>query len=172
MALRTDTFDLSGLHLSSGDGRRLDLAVTIEPFELAGERYVVTPDTIPARIDVSRTTGDGYALRLRFAAQLEGPCMRCLQAATPSFEVDAREVSQPGEGEELESPYLDHGLLDLHGWARDALALALPAQMLCRPDCAGLCPACGVDLNAAGPDHAHEREPDPRWSKLSELRFE
>jgi uncharacterized protein len=172
MALRTDTFDLSGLHLSSGEGRRLELAVAIEPFELAGERYEVTPDQLPARLDVSRTTGDGYALRLRFAAHLDGPCMRCLQVATPSFEVDAREVSQPGGGEELESPYVDHGRLDLQGWARDALALALPAQILCRPDCAGLCPVCGADLNVAGPDHAHDREPDPRWSKLSEVRFD
>jgi uncharacterized protein len=172
MALRTDSFDLSGLHLSSGEGRRLELTATIEPFELAGERYEVTPDQLPARLDVSRTTGDGYALRLRFAAQLNGPCMRCLQAATPTFEVDAREVSQPGEGEELESPYVDHGLLDLQGWARDALALALPVQMLCRPDCPGLCPVCGADLNVAGPDHAHAPEPDLRWSKLSEVRFD
>jgi uncharacterized protein len=172
MVLRTDTFDLSGLHMSSGGGRRFDLTVSVEPFELAGERYEVTPAQLPARLDVSCTTGDGYALRLRFAAQLKGPCMRCLEAATPSFEVDAREVSQPGEGEELESPYVDRGLLDLHGWARDALALALPTQMLCRPECAGLCPVCGADLNVAGPGHAHDREPDPRWSKLSELRFD
>jgi uncharacterized protein len=31
---------------------------------------------------------------------------------------------------------------------------------------------CGSDLNAAGPDHAHEREPDPRWAKLSELKLD
>jgi uncharacterized protein len=172
MAIRTDAFDLSGLRLSSGEGRRLELTVEIEPFELAGERYAVTLDPVPARLDVSRTTGDGYALRLRFAATLSGPCMRCLEEATPSFEVDAREVSQPGEGEELESPYVDHGLLDLRGWARDALALALPAQILCRPECAGLCAVCGADLNVAGSDHAHDPEPDPRWSKLSELRFD
>lgn len=172
MALQSDTFDLAGLHLTSGEGRRLDLAVSIDPFELSGERYEVTVGQLPARLDVSRTTGDGYVLRLRFSAQLGGPCMRCLQTATSSFDVDAREVSQPGEGEELESPYVDHGLLDLQGWARDALALAPPAQILCQPECAGLCPVCGADLNIAGPDHAHEREPDPRWSKLSELRFD
>jgi uncharacterized protein len=172
IALQTDTFDLAGLHLTSGEGRRLDLAVSIEPLELSGERYEVTVGQLPARLDVSRTTGDGYVLRLRFSAQLSGPCMRCLQSAAPSFEVDAREVSQPGEGEELDSPYVDHGLLDLQGWARDALALALPAQILCRPECPGLCSVCGADLNVAGPDHAHEREPDPRWSKLSELRFD
>ncbi len=63
-------------------------------------------------------------------------------------------------------------MLDLRAWARDALALALPAQLLCREDCAGLCPVCGIDLNAAGPDHAHERTPDARWAKLGELKFD
>jgi uncharacterized protein len=90
----------------------------------------------------------------------------------PAFEVDAREVSQPGAGEELESPYVDGGVLELRAWARDALALALPAQMLCRADCRGLCPVCGVSLNEAEPDHHHESPPDPRWAKLSELKFE
>jgi uncharacterized protein len=98
--------------------------------------------------------------------------MRCLAPAVPVFEVDAREVSLPGEGDELESPYVENGLLDLHAWARDALALAVPTQLLCRADCAGLCPVCGLDLHLAGPEHAHEREPDSRWAKLAELRFD
>jgi uncharacterized protein len=172
MSLRTDTFDLGGLRLTSGEGRRLQLAVGVDPFVLGGERYPVEPALVPVRLDVSRTTGEGYALRLRFTATLAGPCMRCLEHATPSFDVDALEVSQPGETDELASPYVEGGILDLHAWARDALALNLPASLLCRPDCAGLCPVCGADLNAAGPDHGHEREPDPRWQKLSELRFE
>jgi uncharacterized protein len=146
--------------------------VAIDPFTLAGQKYAVDADLVPARLDISRTTGAGYALRLRFEARLDGPCMRCLEPATPTIEVDAREVSQPGDVEELDSPYLDEQTLDMRSWARDALALAMPEQLLCRGDCAGLCAVCGADLNAAGPDHAHDREPDPRWSKLSELRFE
>ena len=47
-----------------------------------------------------------------------------------------------------------------------------PALLLCRPDCLGLCAICGANLNEAGPDHGHEPEPDPRWAKLSELRFD
>jgi uncharacterized protein len=172
MPLRTDTFDLGGLRLSSGEGRRLELHVGIDPFELGGERYAVEPSVVPAQLDISRTTGDGYALRLRFEATLNGPCMRCLTTAQPVFEVLAREVSQPGEGEELESPYVQGGVLDLKAWARDALALTVPTQLLCRPDCAGLCPICGADLNEAGEGHGHESQPDPRWSKLSELRFD
>jgi uncharacterized protein len=172
MAPRSDVFDLGGLRLTSGEGRHLELEVAIDPFELAGERYTVEPAQIPVRLDVSKTTGDGYALRVQFTARLAGPCMRCLSGAEPEFPVQAREISQPGGGDELESPYVDHGELNLRDWARDALALALPAQILCRPDCAGLCSICGADLNAAGPGHQHEREPDPRWSKLSELKFD
>ncbi len=97
--------------------------------------------------------------------------MRCLAAADPSFEVDAHEISQPREEEDLNSPYVERGVLDLRAWARDALALALPAKLLCRQDCAGLCPVCGQDLNLAGPAHEHERAPDPRWAKLAELRL-
>lgn len=172
MAFRTDTFDLAGLHLSPGEGRHLDLDVAIEPFSLGGQHYEVGPALIPTRLDVSRTTGQGYALRLRFKAELSGPCMRCLEPGAPVFTVDAREVSQPGESDELTSPYVERSELDLHAWARDALALALPTKLLCRPDCAGLCPVCGENLNLAGSGHMHEREPDPRWAKLSEFRFE
>jgi uncharacterized protein len=172
MALRTDTFDLGGLRLTSGEGRRIELQVAIDPFELGGERYEVEPPLIPIRLDISRTTGSGYALRLTFSATLAGPCMRCLSDAAPVFDVESREVSQPGEGDELESPYVKDGVLDLRAWARDALALTLPAQLLCRADCAGLCAVCGADLNQAGPDHRHEPTPDPRWEKLSELRFD
>jgi uncharacterized protein len=171
MPLRADSFDLGRLRLSSGQGRRLDLHVSLDPFEFGAERYAVEPSLVPVALDVSRTTGNGYALRLRFTAALEGPCMRCLQAAEPVVEVDSREVDQPGAGEDLGSEYIADEVLDLHAWARDALALALPAKVLCRPDCAGLCPVCGEDLNHA-PDHAHEAEPDPRWAKLRELKLE
>jgi uncharacterized protein len=171
MPQRTDTFELAPLGLRSGEGRRLDLHVAIDDFHYGGEPYTVTPAMLPVRLDVSRTTGNGYALRLRFTAALEGPCMRCLEPAAPSFEVDAREVSQPGGGEELSSPYVTEEELALAQWARDALALALPAQIVCREDCAGLCGQCGANLNE-DPEHHHEAAPDPRWAKLGELKFD
>lgn len=170
MPQRTDLFELGRLGLTSGEGRRLELFVGVEPFQYGGSSYAVVPELMPVRLDVSRTTANGFALRLRFTATLDGPCMRCLEPASPSFAVDAYEVHQPGGGEELTSPYMDEEL-DLAAWARDALALALPAQLTCREDCAGLCPQCGANLNE-DPAHAHEREPDSRWAKLSELKFE
>jgi uncharacterized protein len=170
--LRTDTFELSGLHLTVGEARRLDLSVGIEPLSLGGETYSAQPAVVPAVLDVARIMHGGYSLRLRFTATVTGPCMRCLGPAAPAFEIDAREVWQPGEGEELASPYLQHEVVDLQAWARDALALAVPSVLVCRDDCPGLCPVCGVPLDDAGPDHAHEPEMDSRWAKLSELRFD
>ena len=172
MAPRTDSLDLGRLRLTSGEGRRLELEVALDPLEFGGQTYAPTPDAVDAVLDISATTHHGYALRLRFGASLDGPCMRCLEPARPAVRVDAREVDQPGEVEELRSPYVKDDVLDVHAWARDALALALPAQLLCRADCAGLCPVCGENLNRAAPGHAHEQEPDPRWAKLSELKLE
>ena len=172
MPQRTDIFDLSPLGLTSGEGRRLELQVTPGEFRFGGQPYAVTPAVVPVQLDVSRTTGQGWALRLRFTAALEGPCMRCLESAEPEFEVDAREVLQPGGGEELSSPYLDADEeLDVGRWARDALALALPDRIICRPECAGLCGQCGANLNE-DPEHHHEPAPDPRWAKLSELKLD
>jgi uncharacterized protein len=172
MAPPTHDFDLAGLRLSAGEGRRLELEVPIEPLTLGSERYEAEPSQVPVELTVSRMTGGGYALRLRFDAAISGPCMRCLKPASPVIEVEAREVDRPGEGEELESPYVRDETLDLAAWARDAFALAMPAKILCREDCAGLCPICAADLNEAGAEHHHEAEPDPRWAKLRELELE
>ena len=168
MPARTDTFDLERLQLHTGQGRRLELAVRFAPFSFGGQDYTVPDPEVPVVLDVSRMTSGGYSMRLRFEAELLGPCMRCLVDARPSFEVDSREVHQPSGGDEMSSPYVNEGdELDLQAWARDALVLALPPQILHDPDCAGLCPICGKDLNVE--PHEHEKPLDPRWSKLRDL---
>ncbi len=172
MSATADEFDLGGLRLSVGEGRRIELSVRIDPLMLGGERYAIEPEKVPVKLEVSRMTGSGYALRLRFQARLEGLCMRCLKQASPKVEVEAREVDRPGGGEELSSPYVDGEALDLAAWAHDAFALAAPVKVLCREDCAGLCPVCATDLNEAEPGHTHEPERDPRWAKLRELELE
>jgi uncharacterized protein len=172
VAALTHDFDLAGLRLSAGEGRRLELEVPVEPLTLGTERYVADPARVPVELTVSKMVGGGYALGLRFSAAVLGPCMRCLKEARPEVAVDAREVDRPGEGEELESPYVHEETVDLAAWARDAFALAMPVKVLCREDCAGLCPVCAADLNEAGPEHHHETAPDPRWAKLRELRLE
>jgi uncharacterized protein len=191
MTVETRELDLAGLRLSPGEGRRLELRTPIDELLLAGEPYRAHPPAsdgedgdgatgqapdgqqygVPVKLTVSRMSGGGYALTLVFSATVEGPCMRCLKPAAPTLAVEAREVDVPGEGEELDSPYVHDETLALADWAHDAFALALPVQILCREDCAGLCPVCAVDLNEAGPEHHHESAPDPRWAKLRELKI-
>ncbi len=187
MAAEAHDFDLAGMRLSAGEGRRLALDVPIEPLLLGGERYAAARTTdrrsddlrsvsrsasVPVELQISRLIGGGYSLRLSFQVALEGPCMRCLKDARPIVEVDSREVDQPGGGEEMSSPYVRDETLDLAAWARDAFALAAPVKVLCREDCAGLCPVCAADLNDAPPEHHHAPAPDPRWAKLRELKLE
>lgn len=177
MPALTDDLDLAALRLSPGEGRRLDLDVQIEPLMLGTERYTAEPARVPVALDISRMMGGGYALRLRFHAAISGPCMRCLKDAAPELDVEAREVASAEtrggtDDDELHSPYVHGEQLDLSGWAHDAFALAMPAKVLCREDCLGLCPVCAADLNEAGPDHAHERPPDPRWAALRGLQLE
>jgi len=169
----TDRLDLGRLALTAGEGRRLDLDARVEPLLLGGQRYAAaaSPAVAHVRLDVSRTRS-GYALRLRTAIPLEGPCMRCLEDAGREVSIDAREVDQPGGGEDLNSPYVDGDELDLAAWTRDALALALPTQIVCREACLGLCAVCGDNLNHADPAHHHEPAPDPRWAALRHLRLE
>jgi uncharacterized protein len=169
----TTIIDLGRLSLSFGEGARLHPGVRLGEMELGGQTYAASPDSIEARLDVSRPA-NGYALRLRFPLRIEGPCMRCLGEAVVETEVDAREVDQSDtDEEELRSPYVIEGDLDIGRWAHDAAVLSLPARILCRPDCRGLCPVCGESLNDADPaDHQHETGPDPRWAKLDELKLD
>ena len=172
MAQFADTLDVDSLHLQSGAGARFDARVRVQPVNVAGQSYSVAGNGADARVDVSRTTS-GFAFRLRFDARLSGPCMRCLADATPVIAVDAREVEQPGEAEELHSPYFHDGQLELAGWAHDALVLALPTRLLCGDECRGLCSICGANLNEEDPSqHLHEQGGDPRWAKLSELKLD
>jgi uncharacterized protein len=169
---RTTIIDLSRLSLAHGEGRRLELPVELEPFELGGQSYRANPSPT-VRLEVSRPSG-GFALHLAFPVHLEGPCMRCLEDAELDLEVEAREVDQAGTDDpELRSPYVSDDELDIGRWAHDATMLALPTRFLCRPDCAGLCPVCGESLNDADPAaHEHDTGVDPRWSALKDLKLE
>jgi len=171
VAQRADSFDLGGLRLSSGEAGSVDLNVPVDPLAFGGQIYTAGGE-VQTRLDVSRTTGAGYALRLRFDLRLSGPCMRCLEDAGAPVSVDVREVHQPADGDEnLISEYLDENALDLRSWVRDALVLTLPVRILCGEDCRGLCAICGANLDE-DPEHEHERGPDPRWAKLSELELD
>ena len=166
------TFNLRTLKLRSGEQFRDAKEIRLEPLELGGERYQPVPETVPAELTITRAS-TGAVFELGFHVRLHGPCFRCLDDAVLDLPVSVREyqatASGGGEDDELRTPYVEDDRLDLSAWAHDALALALPDKILCRADCAGLCPVCGKNLNAEPHEHA-EDESDPRWSALAELR--
>ena len=164
------TIDLDALALSSGEAARLDVAMRPRAPVVGGEQLAIADEDVQTRVDISRTSS-GFALRLRAEAVVSGACARCLGPAELKIAVDAREVDQPSTDDpELRSPYVDEGLLAVDAWLHDAITLALPKQLLCRPDCAGLCDVCGASLNDFEPgEHRHEPALDPRFAKLREL---
>ncbi|MGA7097365.1 MAG: DUF177 domain-containing protein [Acidimicrobiia bacterium] len=60
------------------------------------------------------------------------------------------------------------GEIDMYGPARDELALSLPAAPVCKPDCLGLCPTCGTDLNT-DPCDGHGDESQSPFAVLKDL---
>lgn len=164
------TVELHRLRLRPGEARDLSLEVELEPFVLAGQRYEVTPMPVPVALTVSQASG-ATLFDLRFRAHVSGPCMRCLAHAEVDADVSARELhdGDADPADDLRSDYVSNDTLDVAAWVRDVIALALPEQILCKPDCAGLCPVCGKDLNAEPHEHV-DLELDPRWAALEELR--
>jgi uncharacterized protein len=163
-------FPLRRVRLRSGEEHREALTVELEPFELGGERYLPVPKEVPAELRVTQATS-GLVLGLRFEVRLHGPCMRCLADAVVDVAVDATEyhAGNRDAGPELLSEYVVEDQLEVSAWARDAIAIALPEQILHAPDCKGLCPVCGKDLNVEPHEH-DESQPDPRWAALEQLR--
>ena len=105
---------------------------------------------------------------------MHGACHRCLGDATVPVRVRDREfqADQPDEGaeEDMTCEYVDvpEQTVDVASWASDAVVLALPTTILCRPDCLGLCPTCGKDRNE-GPCACPPPAPDDRWARLRDL---
>lgn len=164
------SFNLRQLRLRTGEQFRDEPEVTLDPIVLGGQEYLPQPDRVPAQFTVTKAN-TGTMFELAFRVSLEGPCFRCLNETSLDLSVQAREyqANDPGGDEELRSPYVVEDQLELSRWAQDALALALPDKILCRPECAGLCPVCGKDLNEE--PHVHdELAADPRWAALDELR--
>jgi uncharacterized protein len=165
------TFALRTLSLRPGQEERRVVHVDVDPLLLGGAEFSVA-SPIAVELTIQRAvTGDLF--RLVFSTVVTGPCMRCLQPATQDVKVEASdyEAERGDAPAELHTEYVREGELDLSAWARDQIAFVLPEQILCRPDCAGLCPVCGKDLN----EEPHEHDDvvvDPRWAALEALRRE
>lgn len=148
--------------------------------------------TVPAPADlglgmISVPTGSEIHLDLRLESVTEGvlvsgtvtgdvagECGRCLCEIGDSLTVTIQELyayehsATDETAEEDEVHRLQGDLLDLEPALRDAVVLALPSHPLCREDCPGLCPECGVRLDELPAGHGHQQV-DPHWAALSKL---
>ena len=99
-----------------------------------------------------------------------GSCRRCLRPIDGTLRGEVLEVfeAEPTEGE---THLLDGDRIDLEPVAREAVLLELPIAPLCKEECRGLCPTCGVDRNEVDCGCA-EAPGDPRWAGLDGLTFD
>lgn len=172
MGREVTTLDLRALDLAHGAAARRRLQVPPIELRSGGSDYVTDPAAPEVDVEVTRSLS-GLHLRLRAELALVGPCWRCLGDARVPLSIDVSEFQAEGrEGEEfdedLDSAYVEPGRLDIGTWARDSVAEAVPATILCRDDCAGLCPVCGGDRNAVACDCAVDTT-DARWDALREI---
>jgi uncharacterized protein len=118
---------------------------------------------------------EGVYVSGRISGPLVGECGRCLRAIDDTVSVDlgelfAYENSTTDETtEEDEIGRVRDDLIDLEPAIRDAVVLALPQNPVCREDCPGMCPECGVPWDELPADHGHDQL-DSRWAELSKLR--
>lgn len=137
--------------------------------------------TAPIEVDLTlESVMEGIWVSGEAIAQVQGECARCLEPidwqesarleelfAYPA--TDARGALVDGDtSEDEDTMFVVEDCIDLELPLRDALVLDLPLAPLCRTDCPGLCPECGIRLETE-PGHAHESI-DPRWSALEQLR--
>ena len=162
--------------LRSAPGTERRYPVENLEMEIAEDMRLAQP--IEGEVRLSRT-GRSILARAHLTTAIEGYCSRCLTTITAPLEVDIEEEVLPSididsglpvnPADEPDALRLDdHHELDLGEPIREAISLAEPISMLCRPDCRGLCLVCGVDLNTVT-EHEHAEETvDPRLAALAE----
>ena len=146
--------------------------------EIAEDLRLARP--IEGEVRLSRT-GRSILARAHLSTAIDGYCSRCLRPVVAPIDVEIQEEALPSididtglpvdRADEPDALRLDdHHELDLGEPIREAISLAEPIALLCRPDCRGLCLVCGADLNTVT-DHRHaDEEVDPRFAALAEWR--
>jgi uncharacterized protein len=136
---------------------------------------ISVPEGSDVELDLELTSvSEGVYVSGRVRGSLIGECGRCLNEIRESFDVPIKELFAYADStteettDEDEVGRMQGDLIDLEPAVRDAVVLTLPTNPLCRPDCPGLCPECGVHFDDLPADHSHEVV-DARWAALSNL---
>ncbi len=114
--------------------------------------------------------GDVLLLKAVLKAQVHRTCGRCLKEFDGETEAEVIEKFYPASAENIEKDAFvyDTDVLDITEPLREGLLLAEPLQALCKPDCRGLCPQCGADLNE-GDCGCDRFSIDPRLAALKQF---
>jgi uncharacterized protein len=146
--------------------------------ESLGLELISIPKGSDVELDIVLTSvSEGVYVSGNVRGSLTGECVRCLNEINTSFDVAIAELFAYADStteettDEDEVGRMQGDLFDLEPAVRDAVVLELPTNPLCRPDCPGLCPDCGVHFDDLPADHSHE-EVDARWAALSNLSTE
>jgi uncharacterized protein len=164
-SLRVNVADLAH---KPGARRHERVSGTLGPLRVVG---TTVPAGTVADVDtVLEWVSEGVLATGEVVSEWEGECRRCLRPVHGQARAEFRELfeQRPQEGQTYP---LRHEHIDLEPLAREALLVELPLAPLCSPDCRGLCPECGADLNA-GPCGCAPSQGDPRWQVLDALRGE
>ncbi|BBY96775.1 YceD family protein [Mycolicibacterium fallax] len=166
-------FDVS--RLGRRPGALITRAETVSSPSRIGLDLIAVPEGAPMRLDLRlESVSEGVLVTGTVSAPIAGECSRCLTPFDDDVEISVTELfaypdsATAATAEADEVGHLVDDTVDLEQCVVDAVGLALPFVPLCRPDCPGLCPHCGIALATAEPDHHHEIL-DPRWAKLADL---
>ena len=154
-----------------GASREYDVAGVELPLDDA----LALAEPIAGRVRLRRTNR-GILVDADLAATLEAACSRCLRPALIPVDIHIEEEflpaldlatgkPLPSDAEPEVARLTDHHEVELAPLVRDELLLAEPIAVLCRPDCPGLCPECGLALDDGVHDHPSD-EIDPRLEAL------
>jgi uncharacterized protein len=145
------------------------------PADLGLELIGVPPGTeLDLRLRLE-SVSEGVLVSGTISGPVAGECGRCLRPIGDTLEVTIQELYAYAHSttdettDEDEVGRLQGDLIDLEPALRDAVVLALPSNPVCREDCPGLCPECGVPLDELPEGHAHQQL-DPRWAALSQMK--
>ncbi|WP_280183204.1 YceD family protein [Nocardia cyriacigeorgica] len=168
-------FVLDVRNLGRGAGSMRELRRTVTTTERLGLDLIAVPAGAEVELDLRlQAVSEGVLITGTVSAPLTGECSRCLESFDDEIELSLTELfAYPDSATEQttsedEVYRMTDDLIDLEPVIVDALGVELPLQPLCTPDCAGLCPECGVRMAIAGSDHGHEIL-DPRWAGLAKF---
>lgn len=166
---------LQSIHYQENHTLTLDNTISMDAIcqEIAG---LVELTPVHVQVTATKTNANLYRVKGKQEAQAKFVCSRCLQAFSMPLVSDweaqfteEAEMAHEIDGQEVQ--LLEPGELDLTPFVRESLLLQIPYAPICREDCQGLCPVCGVDRNHTA-CQCEQKAIDPRLAKLQDFAEE